>query len=137
MTLVLIIIASLLLGTISWHFYLGWASLVALVPVFYLIKRSQQRSWSKLRLSLSLWLINFLAMLLAWSWLLTTRPQVWAGINGITAASLVYGVWIISALATSLGIVPLLLLVNRRRFDLLGPWTLFTLPAAWVIGEYA
>ncbi len=137
MTLVLIVLASLLLGTISWHFLLGWTSLIALLPVFYVIKVAKGRNWSKLRLGLSLWLISFASMLLAWSWLLSTRPQVWAGINGAAATALVYGVWAVSALATSLGITPLILVVSRRNFDLLSPWALFTVPAAWIVGEYA
>lgn len=129
--LVLILISSLFLTLSFEHPYLGFFSLIALLPFFFLIYKNR----SLLKIFYSGWLIGFLFFLISWRWLLAIFPNNALGIKAnFGGLILVFFIWfgVAILLGLSFGIFALMAKFLFQRPRLL----IFSLPSAWILTEY-
>jgi apolipoprotein N-acyltransferase len=118
------------------YYQLGWLSLVALLPFFYLLQQLQRHELSKRSTAAYIWLSGWIMMLGVTFWIVQTQPERWAALDGWWAIGGLVLTYLIISSVLSFGFVIFGCLYVWLKLRLDQKWVFLLLPAAWVVGEW-
>ena len=118
-------------------YYLGWLSLVSLVPWLFLFQFMIDKKYTNRKQFLIIWLVGIFSFFGVLGWSLQTNPQRWAFVSGwqaITGQWLIYTVFV---LLFSIQYAVFAALYLKLKPKLLDWRSYLIIPSIWVISEAA
>lgn len=113
----------------------GWLSLVCVIPfLYYLHYISKNKSGNNYLFSI--WAVGIIFFFIVVGWILNTRPDNWAYIEGWQGSIGLLIIYLIVVFILSLQFLIFALIYRKLKIDLLSKWTFAVLPAIWVVSEY-
>lgn len=132
---ILPVISALILATPFLFYSAGWLSFVCLVPfLYYLDYVSKAKSGKKYLLSI--WAVGAIFFFVVAQWLINTRPDNWAYIEGWQGGIGLLIIYLILVFFFSMQFLIFGFLYRKLKINLFSKWTFVVLPAVWVVSEF-
>jgi apolipoprotein N-acyltransferase len=132
---VLPIVSAIALATPFLFYSAGWLSLVCMLPFLYYLDYVSKNKSGK-NYIFSIWAVGAIFFFIVVQWLLNTRPDNWAYIEGWQGGIGLLVIYLIVVSILSLQFLIFGLIHRKLKINLFSKWSLVVLPAVWVVAEY-
>lgn len=132
---ILPVLSAVVLATPFLFYSAGWLSLVCVVPFMYYLNHIS-RSKSAKYFVFSIWSVGIIFFFIVCQWLLNTRPDNWAYIEGWQGSIGLLIIYLILVSLLSLQFLIFGILFRKLRINLFSKQAFVVLPAIWIVAEF-
>ena len=132
---ILPLISAVVLATPFLFYSAGWLSLVCMIPFLYYLRYVSKNKSGK-NYIFSVWAVGVIFFFIVLGWILNTRPDNWAYIEGWQGSIGLLIIYLIVVSLLSLQFLIFGLVFRKLKIKLFSKWTFVLLPTIWVVSEF-
>lgn len=132
---ILPIVSAVVLATPFLFYSAGWLSLICVLPFLYYLDYVSKNKSGK-NYIFSIWAVGVIYFFVVVSWILNTRPDNWAYIEGWQGGIGLLVIYLILVSILSLQFLIFGLIYRKLKIQLFSKWSFVVLPAIWLVAEF-
>lgn len=128
------VISALSLASPFLFYSAGWLCVVCIIPFLYYLDHISSKKSAK-NFVFSIWSVGIIFFFAVVQWLVNTRPDNWAYIEGWQGGIGLLIIYLILVFLLSLQFLIFALVYRKLKINLFSKWSFIVLPAVWVVAE--